>query len=397
MFYGLLNLPFWGYIVMYFALTHVTSICITLFLHRHQAHKALELHAIPSHFFRFWIWLTTGMETKAWTAIHRKHHAHCETEDDPHSPQVLGIQKVMWQGSELYRKEAKNAETLERYGHGTPDDWIEKHLYTKYSHIGIWLMLLIDIVLMGVPGVIIWALQMSWSPVFAAGIINGVGHFWGYRNFECPDAARNIVPWGILVCGEELHNNHHAFATSARFSVKPWEFDIGWCYIRLLSFFGLAKVKRTIPELHLSQQKSQIDFDTVKALLINRFEVMARYSRDVVAPVFQETKASAAAKGADLKRKIRNLLVRDRSLVDAKQDAELTQALSQHPNLAVVYQLKQQLQDLWDRRAVTQRELIEALQDWCRRAEQTGIRVLQDFAHSIRKATLQTAEPLQTI
>ena len=241
---GLIDLPWWGYVVVTLVLTHITIASITIYLHRHQAHRALELHALPSHFFRFWLWLTTGMVTKEWTAIHRKHHAKCETTDDPHSPQILSIGKVVKEGSELYRKESKNLETMERYGHGTPDDWIEREIYSKHSVKGVSLMLIIDLVLFGPIGLTMWAVQMAWSPFLAAGIINGVGHYWGYRNFQTEDASRNIIPWGILVGGEELHNNHHAYATSARLSNKWYEFDIGWMYICILKSMGLAQVRK---------------------------------------------------------------------------------------------------------------------------------------------------------
>ena len=241
---GLIDLPWWGYVVVTLVLTHITIASITIYLHRHQAHRALELHALPSHFFRFWLWLTTGMVTKEWAAIHRKHHAKCETTDDPHSPQILSIGKVVKEGSELYRKESKNLETMERYGHGTPDDWIEREIYCKHSVKGVSLMLIIDLVLFGPIGLTMWAVQMAWSPFLAAGIINGVGHYWGYRNFQVEDASRNIIPWGILVGGEELHNNHHAYATSARLSNKWYEFDIGWMYICILKSMGLAQVRK---------------------------------------------------------------------------------------------------------------------------------------------------------
>ena len=232
--HGLLPLPWWGYVVVALVMTHVTIAGVTIYLHRHSAHRALDLALPVSHFFRFWLWLTTGMVTKEWTAIHRKHHAKCETDEDPHSPQTRGIRTVFWQGAELYRAEAKNRETLDKYGKGTPDDWIERNLYTRYSWQGVGLMLAIDLVLFGPLGATIWAVQMLWIPVNAAGIINGIGHYWGYRNFASADASTNIVPWGILIGGEELHNNHHAYGSSAKFSSRWFEFDLGWCYIRIL-------------------------------------------------------------------------------------------------------------------------------------------------------------------
>ena len=280
MYNGLFDLPWWGYVLVALALTHVTIVSVTVFLHRHQAHRALELHALPSHFFRFWLWLTTGMVTKEWAAIHRKHHAKCETAEDPHSPQTRGLHKVLWEGAELYRAEAKNVETLQRYGHGTPDDWLERKVY-RHSILGVAIMLVIDLVAFGPLGLTIWAVQMAWIPFWAAGVVNGVGHFWGYRNYDCDDASRNLVPWGILIGGEELHNNHHSFATSAKLSAKWYEFDIGWMYIRTLSMLGLATVRRVAPRPRFSQAKPTADFDTLQAVIAHRYDVMAAFAVSV--------------------------------------------------------------------------------------------------------------------
>ena len=252
MYSGIFDLPWWGYIAVTLGLTHITIAAVTIYLHRHSAHRALDLHPGVSHFFRFWLWLTTGMETKEWTAVHRKHHARCETADDPHSPQIMGIGKIMWQGADIYKVEAKKLETLERFGQGTPDDWVERNVYVAHSVAGIALMMVIDFALFGFIGITIWAVQMMWIPFFAAGIINGVGHYWGYRNFQVEDASRNIVPWGIIIGGEELHNNHHAYATSARLSSKWWEFDIGWMYIRIMEACGFAQVKKIAPKIVLA-------------------------------------------------------------------------------------------------------------------------------------------------
>jgi len=276
MYTGLLDLPWWGYVVVALVLTHITIASVTIFLHRHQAHRALELHPIPSHFFRFWLWLTTGMVTKEWAAIHRKHHAKCETPEDPHSPQKRGIRKVLWEGAELYRAEANNQETLQRYGHGTPDDWLERNVYRR-SVLGVSIMLVIDVIAFGAVGLTIWAVQMVWIPFWAAGVINGIGHYWGYRNYDCVDASRNISPWGILIGGEELHNNHHSFATSAKLSSKWYEFDIGWMYIRILEMLGLAKAKKVIPTPRFGEAKHVPDFDTLQAIVTHRYDVMTRY------------------------------------------------------------------------------------------------------------------------
>jgi len=388
---GLIALPWWGYIVAALILTHITIAAVTIFLHRHQAHRALDLHPAVSHFFRFWLWLTTGMVTKEWAAIHRKHHAKVETPDDPHSPQQAGIRTVMWQGAELYRREAKNRETLDKYGHGTPDDWIERHLYTRHSAKGIALMFAIDVALFGPIGITIWAIQMIWIPIFAAGIINGVGHYWGYRNYEVADASTNIVPWGILIGGEELHNNHHTFGSSAKFSSKWWEFDIGWMYINMMKALGLARVKKIPPELTCDSAKQHIDVDTVKAVITALFLVMAQFAREVMQHVHREElkKADRADRESwALLKRARRLMVREAALLDETSRRWLQDALEHNGTLRTVYVMKQKLQDIWQRSATTQEHLLHALQEWCREAEATGIKALQDFSQKLRTYTL---------
>lgn len=391
MFYGLLDLPWWGYIVVTLVLTHITIASITIYLHRHQAHRALDLHPIPSHFFRFWLWMTTGMITKAWAAIHRKHHAKCETHEDPHSPQVLGIFKVLLEGGELYRREADIAETLERYGKGTPDDWLENNVYTPYSRTGIFTMLGLNLLLFGVPGLTIWALQMAWSPIFAAGIINGIGHFWGYRNFECPDAARNIFPWGIIIGGEELHNNHHTYPTSAKLSIHWWEFDLGWLYIQILSFMGLAKVKRVSPKPKIVPGKIQIDVDALHALLNNRIQVMTTYSKAVILPLFKQEKKNAEPNMRRHLQRMKRALTRADILIDDAGKHYLEQYLKDNQALQVVYHFGEQLKLIWNKTTASQKELVEALQEWCRLAEKTGISKLQEFANYLKGYTIRTA------
>ena len=389
--HGFLDLPWWGYLVVTLVFTQITIFGVTVFLHRCQAHRALELHPIVSHFFRFWLWMSTGMVTKEWAAIHRKHHAKVETTEDPHSPQTLGIKRVLWQGAELYRKEAKNKETLERYGQGTPDDWIERNLYTKHSALGIMIMLAINVALFGTIGLSIWAIQMAWIPFWAAGVINGIGHYVGYRNFECRDASRNISPIGFFIGGEELHNNHHTYGTSAKFSVKWWEFDIGWLLIRTLQVFGLAKPKRLPPKPQLVQNKSNVDGETVKAILTNRFLVLAHYSGDVILPVFREELQRASEAGKAVLRRIKKLLVREQSLVDEKGLAHLDNTLKQYHSLQVVYQFRLKLQDIWAKSTASQAELLESLQEWCKQAEATGIHVLRDFVARIKGYVPQEA------
>ncbi len=382
--HGLLQLPWWGYIVATLALTQITILSVTIYLHRCMAHRALDVHPVVSHFFRFWLWMTTGMCTKDWTSIHRKHHAKVETLDDPHSPQVKGIFTVLLQGAELYRKEKQNQETLERYGEGTPDDWLERNVYSAHSTWGIYSMLVIDFILFGSIGLTVWAIQMAWIPFFAAGVINGVGHYVGYRNFECPDASRNILPWALFIGGEELHNNHHTYGTSAKFSVKWWEFDIGWMVIRALQFLGLAKPKRIPPKVRLAHGKTAVDIDTVKAILTNRFQVLARYSQEVISPVFSEERHRAGNKGRSVLRRIKALLVREPSLVDSVDKQQLTSVLEHYNSLSVVYQFRLKLQNLWMKSTASQAELLEALQEWCRQAEATGIQALREFVAHLK-------------
>lgn len=379
-FYGILDLSFWGYVIFTLVFTQITIASVTLYLHRCQAHRALELHPIVSHFFRFWLWLTTGMKTKAWTAIHRKHHAKCETVDDPHSPQILGIKKVLMQGAELYKKEAKQTETLERYGQGTPNDWIENKLYTPHSVAGVVLMLGIDLLLFGLPGISIWGIQMLWIPFFAAGVVNGIGHYWGYRNFECPDASRNIFPIGFFIGGEELHNNHHTFGSSAKFSTKWWEFDLGWFYIRVLKFFKLAKVKKLPPKLCYVPEKKQIDRETLKAIIINRFNILSCYAKEVILPVLKTEQTVAGQKFYRAK----ILMIRELSLVSHFERNMLASLLKKQASLRKVYYFRMKLQSIWNKTAASQKELIDSLQEWCKRAENSGILALEKFAVQLK-------------
>lgn len=383
MLYGLLNLSFWGYTAATLLLTHITIISVTIFLHRCQAHRALELHPLPAHFFRFWLWLTTGMRTKAWAAIHRKHHARCETQEDPHSPQILGIKKVLLEGAELYRQEALNQETLERFGYGTPDDWVERKVYSPHSDKGVLIMLGINLLLFGVPGITIWAVQMMWIPFFAAGVINGVGHYFGYRNFECADASRNILPWGILIGGEELHNNHHAFGTSAKLSIKWWEFDLGWYYIRLLAALKLAKVKKLPPKLKMLSDKKTVDIETLKAILTNRLYILSHYTKEVILPVLKKESRKHGHEEIHGFRKAKKLLKSD-YLLDEPGQQSLSRFLANKHHLREVYHYRQKLQFIWSRTTASQKELIDALQDWCKQAEASGVETLRQFVVKLR-------------
>ena len=385
--YGLLNFSTLGVIIATLVLTHITIASVTIYLHRHQSHNSLTLHPIISHFFRFWLWLTTGMMTKQWVAIHRKHHVKCETPDDPHSPQVLGIKKVLLEGSELYRTEAENQETLEKYGKGTPDDWLERNIYSRFPYLGITLMLFTDVLLFGVIGITVFAIQMLWIPIFAAGVINGIGHFWGYRNFEPRDASRNIIPWGILIGGEELHNNHHAYPASARLSNKWWEFDIGWFYIRLMNSLGLAKIKKTAPRIKYKTEKQVIDIETVRAILHNRFHIVKLYGRKVIRPVLRAERQSANDYCRALYRRARKLMTREDIRLDDKAMATINEATSQSQTLATVYEFKQRLKELWINTAQNHTKRVQRLQNWCAEAEKTGIAALQEFASYLRGYT----------
>ena len=387
MYTGLIDLPWWGYVVVTLALTQVTIACVTIFLHRHQAHRALDLHPIPSHFFRFWLWLATGVVTKEWASIHRKHHAKCETTEDPHSPIILGIKKVLLQGYELYRKEAGNKETMERYGHGTPDDWLERNLYGKRSALGITLMLAIDVLLFGPIGLTIWAVQMAWIPVNAAGIINGAGHYWGYRNFQCADASTNILPLGLFIGGEELHNNHHAYASSAKLSSKWYEFDIGWGYIRILQMLGLAQVKKLAPQLRLNPAKTVCDIETLQAVITNRYEVTAKYAKSLKKTYSEEIariKLQASDKfDVDVAR-AKQWLHLDENFLTPQQKAKLAELMAASPTLAKAYDLRQELAAIWQRSSASKEQLVKQLEDWCHRAENSGIAALQEFSQRLR-------------
>jgi len=381
--YGILDLSLWGYFVAAFIMVQITMMAVTLYLHRDQAHRAINLHPVLRHFFRFWIWCTSGMLTREWVAVHRKHHAYCETGDDPHSPQVYGLKKVLLEGAELYKEEAVKSETLEKFGRGAPDDWLERNVYLRFQNAGIVTLVVADLLLFGVPGIIIIAVQMAAMPVFAAGIINGLGHHSGYRNFECDDAATNIVPWGILIGGEELHNNHHAFPTSAKFSVRKWEFDIGWLYIRLFSLLGLAKVNRVAPKPVIAPSGGkEPSADNLKAIIVNRMHVLRDYTKKVTLPVLQAEKAQAGG-DSPLKR-ARKLLVRRPALLDVHATERLKNLLADNTALRTVHDFRERLSAIWSGANVSNEKLLQQLKDWCREAEESGIQALEEFAARLR-------------
>ena len=383
---GITDLSAWQVFLYTMVVTHITIASVTIYLHRHQAHRALELHAIPSHFFRFWLWLTTGQVTKEWAAIHRKHHAKCDTEEDPHSPVTRGIKKVFWEGAELYRAESKNLETMAKYGHGTPTDWIERNLYTKYSWLGVVSLLFINFALFGVIGISVWAVQMMWIPVTAAGIINGIGHYWGYRNYDCADAATNIIPFGILIGGEELHNNHHTYATSAKLSSKWYEFDIGWAYIRCLEMLGLAKVKKLAPEPKFSHGKLEADFDTLQSVIANRYDVMAKYAKSIKSAWKEELehlKDQAELEKRFLKSS-RKLMQREPGKLADAHHEQLSELFQHSKSLETMHHMRVELGAIWERSHFTREQLLQKLQDWCVRAEASGIKSLQEFSLRLR-------------
>jgi len=386
---GFLDLSIWSLIAVTLALTHVTIISVTVYLHRYSAHRALELHPALKHFFRFWLWLTTAMNTREWTAIHRKHHAKCETPEDPHSPMQKGLLTVLCKGAELYMEEAKNSETLRVYGKNCPDDWIERNLYARFPNTGIVLMLMLDLMLFGVIGLTVWAVQMIWIPLWAAGVVNGLGHAVGYRNFECPDAATNLVPWGILIGGEELHNNHHTYPNSAKLSVKWWEFDLGWAWIRLFSLLGLAEVKRTAPIAHRIEGKSHLDMDSAMAILNNRFQIMAQYRRLVIVPLVRQELARADASVRRHLLRAKRLLGREPSLLHDKQHAHIQVALTQSQTLRIIYEQRLALQQIWSRTSSNGHDLLAAIHQWVNEAEASGIQSLHEFAGYLKTYSLR--------
>ena len=388
---GLLELPIWGYIAVALVATHITIAGVTIYLHRAMAHRAVDLHPLVSHFFRLWLWLTTGQVTREWIAVHRKHHAKVETEEDPHSPQIHGIRKLLLQGTELYRIGVKDQATLERYGHGAPDDWLERNVYTRHSGKGYYLTLALNVILFGPIGLTIWAVQMLWIPVTAAGVINGIGHWWGYRNYETADASTNIVPFGIIIGGEELHNNHHAFASSAKLSNKWWEFDIGWLYIRLMEMLGLAKVKKTAPEPVIVPGKAFVDLDSVKGVIGNRMQVMSQYANNVLSKVYKEELDRADHAKRPSLRHVKSLLVREESLLSIDARQRLEAALNDSQALQTVYQYKRRLQAIWQERTASHERLLHSLQEWCREAEESGIRALQEFARTLAMYSVKPA------
>lgn len=386
---GLLDLSAWQLVGITLLMTHVTIVSVTVYLHRYSAHRALELNGALKHFFRFWLWLTTAQNTREWTAVHRKHHAKCETPDDPHSPVYKGLGTVLRKGAELYREEARNAETLRIYGKNCPDDWIERNLYSRYKLGGIALMAVIDLLLFGTIGITIWAVQMMWIPFWAAGVVNGLGHALGYRNFECRDAATNLVPWGIVIGGEELHNNHHTYPNSAKLSVKRWEFDMGWAWIRLFCLLRLAKVQRVAPIAHRVAGKASLDMDTAMAILNNRFQIMAQYRKLVIGPLVKQELARVDASVRHRFRRAKRLLSRETSLLEDRHHVRIESMLAHSQALKTIYEKRLALQQIWARTSANGHDMLAAMKDWVHEAETSGIQALRDFAAQLKTYSLR--------
>ena len=386
---GILNLSWWEEVLFVLGTTHLTIMAVTIYLHRCQAHRALDLHPVLSHFFRFWLWLTTGQSTREWVAVHRKHHARVESKEDPHSPFIYGVHKVLWQGAELYRVAAADVTVSRDYGHGTPTDWIERKLYTPFDNIGLGILFLIFVTLFGPIGITYWAIQMVWIPFLAAGVINGGGHYWGYRNFETEDGSTNLTNFGFLIGGEELHNNHHAYPSSAKFASHWWEIDIGWWYIRLFSVFGLANIKKVAPRPTQNEDKQALDLDVVRAIVSSRLHIMANYAKHVTLPVLKTEMLQADQRYRMALKRVRKTLIRERSRMSSLQLENLNSVLLENRQLKIVYDYQQRLKELWARNYKSHENMLNALIEWCQEAEKTGIRVLEEFARSLRGYALQ--------
>jgi stearoyl-CoA desaturase (Delta-9 desaturase) len=389
---GLLRPNWFELIVATLALTHLTIASVTIFLHRSQAHRALDLHPIASHVFRLWLWLTTGMQTRDWVAIHRKHHAKCETAEDPHSPQVKGLRAVLWRGAELYMAEKANAETLSRYGLGTPNDWLERNVYSRWTWQGCGVMLVADVLLFGVGGLAVWGVQMAWIPFFAAGVINGIGHFWGYRNFDHPDASHNIVPWAVLIGGEELHNNHHTYPTSAKLSTQWYEFDLGWGYIRVLQWLGLAKVLRVAPVPRVSRARHAIDVQTLQAVVSNRYDLLARYAR-ATRKAFRDELARLRLSAPEYDRfaGLKKWVTRRSAAVPEAQQKTLAELMGRSGVIKTLIEMRDELAITWQHATSSSDDMLSHLQRWIARAEASGIQALQEAAARIRSYKPATA------
>ena len=389
---GLVQTGWVGLLVYLLVATQLTIFSVTLYLHRSQAHRGVDFHPVLAHFFRFWTWITTSMITREWAAIHRKHHAKCETEEDPHSPMHKGIGNVLWKGADMYRESRLDRASIEQYGKGCPDDWIERNLYTRFATFGVVLLLVASFVLFGFKGVAVWAVQMAWIPFWAAGVINGLGHWWGYRNFETTDTATNLTPWGVWVGGEELHNNHHAFPSSAKFALRKWEFDIGWAAIKLFASVRLAKVLRVAPSLNLRPNIKVPDAETVKALVTCRFQAMTDYQRNVLKPALREEAAAAGARlRALLPRKPRKGMVDDGRWLSPESREQLQRWIAERPRINTLIEYRARLAEVLESRSHDASEKLKRLQAWCAEAEASGVRALQEYSARLKGYALLPA------
>ncbi len=392
--HGLLNFSWLQILITLLIVTQVTILAVTLYLHRDQTHRGLKLHPVVQHFFRFHLWMTTGMLTKDWVAIHRKHHAKCETAEDPHSPQFHGIKKVLASGVELYTEERSNQETLDTYGKGTPNDWIERNVYTRFHFLGINLMLLIDIALFGVIGITFWAIQIIWIPFFAAGVINGLGHWSGYRNYSTSDCSTNLTRFGFFIGGEELHNNHHAFPSSCKFSHVKGEHDWGWYAIKTLNAVGLATIQKTVPVLEQRtddhDNKNTIELDAVKAMLTHKVNLLQTYVKDVIKPAIAQeydTRSKQFRKSSD---KFLNSLSIDWRFLDDEAKELFKEYINTSPTIETIIKYRDELKEIWEAKGKTTEQMIEALKEWCQNAEKSGVKVLQEYAQKLQTYRLKT-------
>lgn len=396
---GLFQLTWLGYILLTLGLTHVTIVCVTVYLHRCQAHRSLQLHPLVSHPMRFWLWLTTGLVTREWVAVHRKHHAKVETDEDPHSPATRGINAVLYHGAELYRDESAREETVKAYGHhGLPDDFVERKVYSACPSAGIVILFAAEFVLLGFFGAAIWAVQMFWIPFFAAGVINGLGHFKGYRNFDTDDNSTNLATLAVLIGGEELHNNHHAYPSSAKMSVKWWEFDVGWLYISVLRSLKLAQVLRLAP-VPKTRHKDLLEVltpATLKALIQGRPHVLREYAVKVVKPVLKSEFLTADTDHRRLLGRVKCTLLRHERHASEGDLSALKEAILNNRRLEVVYNFKRSLEDLLHN-CRDQNQLLHSLQEWCHQAEQSGIQALCGFSRRIRNYSLRPQPMLKGI
>ena len=374
---GVTQASVWQMVAYFLVVTQLTIMTTTLYLHRSAAHRGVDFHPVLTHFFRFWAWLTTAMVTKEWTAVHRKHHAKCETAEDPHSPRFQGINQVLWRGVELYQEARLDKDMLEKYGKGSPDDWIERKLYTRMPSLGPSLMLFINLALFGLPGIAIWALQMAWIPFWAAGVINGLGHWWGYRNFDTADTATNLTPWAFWVGGEELHNNHHAFPSSAKFALRKYEFDIGWAVIRGLQAVGLAKVLRVAPELDVRPNIQVPDTETMRAMMAHRWQVATDYYKLVLKPHLQ-------SEAADLPGRLRRAFRSEGKWLSEDKRMRFNAWIAERPNTARLMQFRASLLAIYEIKSAAAEAKMEALRAWCAEAEASGIRQLEEFSQRLK-------------